>query len=104
MSTMDRREAWLMLAALIEGTKGEAMASVCGVAMRGLCGAVGWMIHDRVISDETYHEMIDQIDCALEEVADGSGLGLGTPLWLEEPGDWVSGTRLGYCLRFAEEA
>lgn len=103
MSTMDRREAWLMLAALIEGTKGEAMVMRWG-PVDGLCMALGWMLDDNAIGVVLFSEMMGQIECALEELADTSGLGLGTPVWLEEPGDWVSGTRLGYCLRFAEEA
>lgn len=102
MSTMDRREAWLMLAALIEGTKGEAMCSPWK-PFNGLCSAASWALADGEISEEVYDGMLCQIERALEELSDQSPGGIGTPMWLDEPGDWVSGRRLSYCLRFAEE-
>jgi hypothetical protein len=102
MSAMDRREAWLMLAALIDGTKGEAMITRWGEA-DGLCMALGWMLDDGVIGMTLFSGMMGQIERALEELADRSPGGIGNPVWLEEPGNWVSGKRLSYCLRFAEE-
>jgi hypothetical protein len=103
MSVMDRREAWLMLAALIDGTKGEAMISRRG-SLDGLCVVLGRMLDDGVIGVVLFSEMTWQIERALEELTDRSPGGIGTAVWLEEPGDWVSGKRRDYCLRFAEEA
>jgi hypothetical protein len=86
---MTEREAWLWLAALIEGTKGKALVGSDGYALSGLCIAVVLMEKDKVISMYLSFRMRNRIRRTNQR-------------WLHRTGIWKDGVRRDWCLRFAK--
>jgi hypothetical protein len=89
---MTEREAWLWLAALIEGTKGEAFVDSYGDKLGGLCFAIDLMNVDRVIDDNVSWYAKTKIRCALKGRSH-----------LARRYNWTNGVRLHWCLEFAEQ-
>ena len=89
---MTESEAWLWLAALIEGTDGEAMVYSNGMLLEGLCLAIGDL---PTVSTETEASMINRIYAAMN---------IGLVVYLHTKRNWTDGVRVNWCLEFAEQA
>jgi len=89
---MTESEAWLWLAALIEGTDGEAMVYSDGTFFHGLCSAIEDL---PTVSTETEASMMNRIYAAMH---------IGHVLYLHTKRNWADGVRVNWCLEFAEQA
>jgi hypothetical protein len=91
---VNETEAWLWLAALIEGTKGEAMVFGDGTNLVGLCPAIHLMRIDDVVSQKVADDMTAR---AMRFAVFTNGFRV-----LHTAGQWKDGSRRNWCLKFAE--
>jgi hypothetical protein len=83
---------WLWLAALIEGTKGEALIDNDGDKWDGLCLVTSMMQADEIISSDVACSARIRIRRAL-----------GGKIYLTRAHSWNNGARRDWCLKFAEQ-
>jgi hypothetical protein len=88
-------EMWTVLAALIIGTKGEAIVTSDNLPMAGLCIMLAYLTSENLIDACVHRSAYQRVQTALW---------LKRSAWLHEEAKWDDGVRANWCLKFAQQA
>ena len=92
---LTEREMWTVLAALIIGTKGEAIITYDNLPMAGLCVVLAYLANENLIDSRVHCSAYQRVQTAVW---------LQRSSWLHKEAKWNDGVRANWCLKFAQQA